>query len=86
MSINTIIALDKQNPRSYHSIEEQLHVRKKEPKRLFQITDHAIYFNTAFTDHIQKSCFSEDASTIYLKSQGSDTALEAVLSPLVLFY
>lgn len=48
--------------------------------------DHAIYFNTAFTDHIQKSCFSEDASTIYLKSQGSDTALEAVLSPSVLFY
>lgn len=38
--------------------------------------DHAIYFNTAFTDHIQKSHFSEDASTTYLKSQGSNTALE----------
>lgn len=38
--------------------------------------DHAIYFNTAFTDHIQKSHFLEDASTIYLKSQGSNTALE----------
>lgn len=38
--------------------------------------DHAVYFNIEFTDLIQKSHFSEDASTIYLKSQSSNTALE----------
>lgn len=70
MSINTIIALDKQNPRSYHSIEESFHIKKKEPKKLFQIMNHAIYRSYS------EIHFSEGAGTIYLKSQGSNAALE----------